>query len=65
MPILLFCAGKEPVDFQETTEEGFTSDNLIQFIRTNSGKYVGLPGCLEAFDKIALKFRVAADENSR
>lgn len=63
--VKLFIKGKEPIDFQETTEEGFTSDNLIQFIRTNSGKYVGLPGCLEAFDKIASKFRVAVDEKSR
>ncbi|XP_034230580.1 endoplasmic reticulum resident protein 29 [Thrips palmi] len=63
--VKLFMKGKEPIDFEETTEEGFTSENLIQFIRTKSGKYVGLPGCLEAFDKIASKFRVAKDENSR
>ena len=57
--------GKNPVDFKETTDEGFNSDNLIQFIRTNSGKYVGLPGCLEEFDKIASKFSASTDENKR
>lgn len=63
--VKLFVKGKDPVDFQETSDEGFTSDNLIQFIRTNSGKYVGLPGCLEAFDKLASRFNAASDENTR
>lgn len=63
--VKLFVKGKEPIDFKENTEEGFTADNLIQFIRSNSGKYVGLPGCLEAFDKIASKFSAATEENER
>lgn len=60
-----YFSGKDPVDFKETTDEGFTADNLIQFIRTTSGKYVGLPGCLEAFDKVAAKFSAASDEIKR
>lgn len=63
--VKLFVQGKEPIDFKETTDEGFTSDNLIQFIRANSGKYIGLPGCLEAFDKIAIKFNAASEESER
>ncbi|KAK3908947.1 Endoplasmic reticulum resident protein 29 [Frankliniella fusca] len=63
--VKLFVEGKDPIDFKESTDEGFTADNLIRFIRANSGKYIGLPGCLEEFDKIASKFNAAKKENER
>lgn len=56
--VMLFVQGKkEPVRFAETTE--FTQDNLRNFIRDNTDIYIGLPGCLEEYDKIAIKFASA------
>lgn len=50
----------EPINFDDEEQE-FTADNLKKFIRSKSGVYIGLPGCLEKFDKIAQKF---AEEKS-
>lgn len=53
-PVLkLFVRGKnQPIDFPNSKE--FTEENIKQFIRENAPKlYMGLPGCLEMFDKLA------------
>lgn len=52
-PVLkLFIQGKEePVDFGHNN---FDADTIKKFIRSNSNVYLGLPGCLESFDGIAL-----------
>jgi len=57
--VKLFVAGvSEPYTFSDTE---FTADNIKKFIRTKSNVHIGLPGCLEAFDKIAAKFSQATD----
>nr|BAN20799.1 endoplasmic reticulum protein erp29 [Riptortus pedestris] len=45
-----------PVTFVTNDDKDFTSDNLKKFIRSKSQVYIGLPGCLEDFDKIATEF---------
>lgn len=57
--VKLFVAGvSEPYTFLDSE---FTADNIKKFIRTKSNVHIGLPGCLEAFDKIAAKFSQATD----
>lgn len=57
--VKLFVAGvSEPYTFSDSE---FTADNIKKFIRTKSNVHIGLPGCLEAFDKIAAKFSQATD----
>jgi len=57
--VKLFVAGvSEPYTFSDSE---FTADNIKKFIRTKSYVHIGLPGCLEAFDKIAAKFSQATD----
>ncbi|KAK6636412.1 hypothetical protein RUM43_010073 [Polyplax serrata] len=51
--IKLFVQGKtKPVTFTND----FKAENIQKFIRQNSGVYIGLPGCLEEFDQIAMEF---------
>lgn len=47
---------KEPVAFVVKDDKEFTADNMKKFIRSKSQVYIGLPGCLQEFDKIAAKF---------
>lgn len=57
--VKLFVAGlSEPYTFSDPE---FTADNIKKFIRTKSNVHIGLPGCLEAFDKIAAKFSQVRD----
>jgi len=57
--VKLFVAGvSEPYTFSDSE---FTADNIKKFIRAKSNVHIGLPGCLEAFDKIAAKFSQAID----
>lgn len=57
--VKLFVAGiSEPYTFSDSE---FTADNIKKFIRTKSNVHIGLPGCLEAFDKIAAKFSQVHD----
>ncbi|KAL0267121.1 UNVERIFIED_CONTAM: hypothetical protein PYX00_009476 [Menopon gallinae] len=60
--VKLFIEGKnEPFTF---TGE-FKTENIQKFIRLNSGVYIGLPGCLEEFDKLALEFMKDTNNEKR
>lgn len=53
--VLLFVSGQEePIPFSNDVE--FSIDNLRNLIRDNTDIYIGLPGCLEEYDKLAIKF---------
>lgn len=43
----------------------FKSDEITSFIRSNTGVYVGLPGCIEQFDALATEFIKAKDKEQR
>ncbi|XP_049794031.1 endoplasmic reticulum resident protein 29 [Schistocerca nitens] len=61
--VKLFLQGKEePVTFTDTD---FTADNIKKFIRKYSGIHIGLPGCLETFDKLAGKFSETNDKEAK
>lgn len=52
--VRLFIKNKAPVEFPKTAE--WSVDNLRDLIKDNSGIYIGLPGCIEKFDKLAMEF---------
>lgn len=55
-PALMLFRGNidKPIAFPPKTD--FTLDNLRNFLRENVNIYIGSPGCLEVFDKLASKF---------
>ncbi|KAK4878309.1 hypothetical protein RN001_010815 [Aquatica leii] len=60
LPVILLMTekNKEPVFYTGNWD----LDNLRTFIKTNSDVYIGLPGCLEEYDKIASKFVVSSNK---
>ena len=41
------------------------ADDIIQWVKTTTGVYVGLPGCIEKFDKLAAEFIRIRDKEKR
>ncbi|CAH1953493.1 unnamed protein product [Acanthoscelides obtectus] len=59
----LFVQGEdEPFAFDKHMP--WNEENLKKFIRDHSNIYLGLPGCLEAFDKIAEKFMESKEKKT-
>ncbi|XP_046386613.1 endoplasmic reticulum resident protein 29 [Ischnura elegans] len=64
--IKLFVEGKkDPFTYSPGTSEDFTADNIKKFIRSTSGIYIGLPGCLERFDRLVAEFLAESDEKAQ
>lgn len=62
--ILLFLHGKaEPIPFVVAKPTDFTADNIKRFVKTKSGIYLGLPGCIEQLDRLADEFKAAGASN--
>lgn len=61
--ILLFKDGQldEPIKFSRS--EGYTLENLKRFVKINSKVYLGAPGCIEQYDKLATRF--LSEKNER
>lgn len=60
--VMLFLGDvSNPVSF---TDE-FTVDNLRNLVRDNTDLYIGLPGCLQEYDKLALEFILAGDKSKK
>ncbi|XP_023026869.2 endoplasmic reticulum protein 29-like protein wbl [Leptinotarsa decemlineata] len=58
----LFVQGEdEPFSFPKNIP--WTDENLKKFVRDHTNIYVGLPGCLEVFDKLAIKFSSSQEKN--
>ncbi|XP_024939869.1 endoplasmic reticulum resident protein 29 [Cephus cinctus] len=63
--IRLFVQGRsEPYKFVAEKDEDFTADNIKRFIRSHSGVYLGLPGCVEQLDRLAKEYQ-SANESER
>lgn len=64
--ILLFLQGKtDPIQFVAEKETDFTADNIKRFVKTKSGIYLGLPGCVEQLDRLAEEFRTSGDSERK
>ncbi|XP_011499669.1 PREDICTED: endoplasmic reticulum resident protein 29 [Ceratosolen solmsi marchali] len=62
--VLLFIQGKtEPHRFIIKKDTEFTADNIKRFIKTKSGVYLGLPGCVEKLDRLADQFKTSNDKD--
>lgn len=56
--VLLFVDGRrDPIPFPVKKE--WVIDDFRHFLRDNTDIYIGLPGCLQSFDKLAKTFVVA------
>ncbi|XP_052900857.1 protein windbeutel [Anopheles moucheti] len=64
-PVIKLFMGdsKEPIDFP--LGEEMTSENLRKFLKRNTDLYIGLPGCVQALDELALKFMSTDDATER
>lgn len=61
--VKLFLKSTEKyVDFPKTS--AFTVENLRNHIRDNSDLYIGLPGCIEKYDKYAQSFANSKDRKA-
>lgn len=61
--VMLFLQGvQDPIPLPSDAE--FTADNLRNLIRDNTDIYIGLPGCLEQYDKLAMKFAASDNKES-
>ena len=62
--VLLFLHGKkEPLKFVAEKDADFTADNIKRFIKSKSGVYLGLPGCVEKLDRLAEEFKSASEKD--
>lgn len=58
----LFVQGEdEPFIFDKNLP--WTEENVKKFVKEHTNIYLGLPGCLEAFDKLAAKFIAAKNRD--
>lgn len=60
--VMLFVSGK---DDHVVFEGEFNAEELKKFIRRHSEVYIGLEGCLEAFDRIVDRFMVTENHSDR
>lgn len=64
---LLFTQNKaEPFVFKGITDDDYTADKVTNFVRSkDTGIYIGAPGCLEDFDRIAKQFITSSSYDDR
>lgn len=53
------------IDEPETYKGDFKVDDIIAFVKLHTGVYIGLPGCIEEFDKLAAEFIKVKDPEKR
>uniref|UniRef100_A0A182W5M9 Endoplasmic reticulum resident protein 29 n=1 Tax=Anopheles minimus TaxID=112268 RepID=A0A182W5M9_9DIPT len=64
-PVIKLFAGDrtEPIDFPP--DEVVSSENLRKFLKRYTDLYIGLPGCVQKLDELALKFMGTDDAAER
>ncbi|XP_039295988.1 endoplasmic reticulum resident protein 29 [Nilaparvata lugens] len=63
--VKLFINGQEAHTFRVKDDREFNEKNLKNFIRAKSGVYIGLDGCYEDFDNLALNFTVSTTKEEK
>ncbi|KAJ8956080.1 hypothetical protein NQ318_016532 [Aromia moschata] len=64
LPALRLFVQSEDEPFVYDKNMPWTDESLKKFIRDHTNIYLGLAGCLEAFDKLAMKFIAASDKEA-
>lgn len=63
--VLLFTQGQsEPEKLLTAHDNDYTADNLKRLVKSKTGIYIGLPGCIEQLDRLAEEFK-SSGENKR
>uniref|UniRef100_A0A8D8XE49 Endoplasmic reticulum resident protein 29 n=1 Tax=Cacopsylla melanoneura TaxID=428564 RepID=A0A8D8XE49_9HEMI len=64
---LLFVQGNEkPYSYHGSSDEDYSADKIISFVRSkDTGIWIGAPGCLQDFDRLAKQFIQSACPHQR
>lgn len=64
--VLLFLQGQtEPQRLLTGASDDFTADYIKRMIRSKTGIYLGLPGCVEQLDRLADEFKVGGEKQRK
>lgn len=64
LPSLRLFVQGEDEPFVYSKNMPWTETDIKKFIRDHTNIYLGLPGCLETFDKLAMKFTSSSDKEA-
>ncbi|XP_018563113.1 endoplasmic reticulum resident protein 29 [Anoplophora glabripennis] len=64
LPSLRLFVQGEDEPFVYSKNMPWTQDDIKKFIRDHTNIYLGLPGCLETFDKLAMKLTTSSDKEA-
>lgn len=64
LPVLKLFVQGEDEPFTYTKSMPWTEEDIKKFVRDHTNIYLGLPGCLETFDKLAMKFTSSSNKEA-
>lgn len=65
LPAVKLFLGSTTENIRDFTDTEFTVSSLRNFVRDNADMYIGLPGCIEEFDTLAVEFVRSSDKEKK